>query len=99
MTIVKNIDGNIASVAPNGMLDTANSPILENELDQILSTCKVLKLDFSNVDYISSSGLRVLLKAQKKILAENGEMTISNVCNSVKEVFEITGFIEILTIV
>ena len=55
-------------------------------------------MDFSHVEYISSSGLRVLLKIQKKIASTNGEMKITNVNDSIKEVFEVTGFSDILTI-
>ena len=98
MKITKTINGSIATIIPEGMIDTVNSPAFENEAETVLSQTNNIIMDFSHVEYISSSGLRVLLKIQKKIASTNGEMKITNVNNSIKEVFEVTGFSDILTI-
>ena len=74
------------------------APQLEAELKTSLSGITELELDFSGLEYISSAGLRVLLAAQKT-MSRQGKMTIRNVNETIMEVFEITGFVEILTIV
>ncbi len=82
-----------------GRLDTNTSPKLENELTKVFdSKCKDLTLDFANLEYISSAGLRVLLAAQKKINDVVGKMTLTHVSEPVKEVFDMTGFSEFLNI-
>lgn len=98
MTITKVVDGEKITLSPEGMLDTANAPAFEAAMEEVLQATKNLTLDFAKVEYISSSGLRVLLKAQKKI-GTVGEMTLINVNQSVSEVFELTGFNSILNIV
>ena len=80
-----------------GRIDTTTAPQMETELKESLSGVTELKLDFSEVEYISSAGLRVLLLAQKKMNAQ-GKMSIYGVSEDVMEVFEITGFGDILTI-
>ncbi|MCQ2445801.1 MAG: STAS domain-containing protein [Clostridia bacterium] len=84
-------------LALEGRLDTTTAPMLENELKASLEGVTLLTLDFEKLDYISSAGLRVLLSAQK-IMNKQGEMIITNVCDDIREVFEITGFSDILTI-
>lgn len=82
-----------------GRLDTNTSPKLENELTKVFDAkCKNLTLDFANLEYISSAGLRVLLAAQKKINDVVGKMTLTHVSEPVKEVFDMTGFSEFLNI-
>ncbi len=98
MTIVKTKNGEELVIAPEGMLDTANAPAFDAEMEAAVAETTKLVLDFAKVQYISSSGLRVLLKAQKKVAA-SGEMKLVNVSAAVKEVFELTGFTNILTIV
>ena len=83
-------------VVLEGRLDTNTSPELEAEL-QNLNRIQYLEFDFENLDYISSAGLRILLSCQKK-MDVNGKMIIKNVKEEVKEVFDITGFSDILTI-
>lgn len=80
-----------------GRLDTVTAPDLEAELDASAEDITELVLDFEKLDYISSAGLRVLLAAQKR-MNRQGEMTVKNVNADIKEVFEITGFCDILTI-
>lgn len=80
-----------------GRLDTNTSPQLEDELAAVLdSTVELLVIDFTNLVYISSAGLRVLLAAQKK-MNRQGEMIIRNVNDVIMEIFEVTGFVDILT--
>ena len=90
MTIEKNLNGAEVNVKVTGRLDTTTSPQLEGEL-------KVLVLDFMELEYLSSAGLRVLLSAQKT-MDKQGEMIIKNVNETINEIFEVTGFIDILTI-
>ena len=80
-----------------GRLDTTTAPSLEKTINESIEETKSLILDFKELEYISSAGLRVLLAAQKK-MNQIGSMKVINVCESVMEVFEITGFADILTI-
>ena len=97
MTITKTLKDTALSVALEGRLDTTSAPQLEAELRQDLNGITRLDLDFAALEYISSAGLRVLLAVQK-VMRKQGEMVIHNVNETVMEVFEITGFIDILTI-
>ena len=98
MEIIKTVKDDVTDIALVGRLDTTTAPDLEKELKELLEQgIKKLDLDFEKLDYISSAGLRVLLFAQKS-LSENGKMTIRNVKPEIMEVFDITGFIYILTI-
>lgn len=85
------------TISLEGRLDTTTAPQLEKELESVLGTAKELVLDFSKLEYISSAGLRVLLKAQK-VMNKQGTMKLVHVSEDVKEIFEITGFLDILTI-
>ncbi len=98
MTITKTQNGSALSIALEGRLDTMTSPDLEAALKDALPQAESLNLDFSKLDYISSAGLRVLLSAHKAMAAKGG-MTIQNVNEIVGEVFEVTGFSDILTII
>lgn len=84
-------------IALAGRLDTTTAPQLEAELNAH-SGAGALEFDFTELEYISSAGLRVLLSAQKSVNAGKGTMVIKNVNETVREVFEITGFVDILTI-
>ena len=97
MTITKKIEGSALTVAVEGRLDTVTSPDLEAALSESLEGVTDLTLDFSALDYISSAGLRVLLATQKKMNAQ-GSMKVCGVNETVGEVFEVTGFADILTI-
>ena len=97
MTIEKKINGEALTLIVSGRLDTQTAPELENELDSVLSSLKELTFDFANLEYVSSAGLRVILKAQKAMNAQ-GSMKLTGVNDSIMEVFDITGFLDILTI-
>lgn len=97
MTITKAVDGSTLLLALEGRLDTTTAPGLEAELGGSLSNIDELIFDFAKLDYVSSAGLRVLLSTQKK-MNKQGKMTIKNVCSDIMDVFEITGFTDILTI-
>ena len=98
MEIIKNLDGSKLNVALVGRLDTITAPDLDKELKASLDGVTELAFDFAKLDYISSAGLRVLLGAQKA-MNKVGTMTLSNVNESIMEVFEMTGFADILTII
>ena len=97
MTIEKKINGEAVTLIVSGRLDTQTAPELENELDSVLADIKELTFDFANLEYVSSAGLRVILKAQKAMNAQ-GSMKLTGVNDSIMEVFDITGFLDILTI-
>ena len=97
MTIEKKINGEAVTLIVSGRLDTQTAPELENELDTVLSGIKELTFDMTNLEYVSSAGLRVILKAQKAMNAQ-GSMKFTGVNDSIMEVFDITGFLDILTI-
>lgn len=97
MTINKNVTGTTLTVGVEGRLDTMTAPELEKALKESLDGMTELALDFGNLEYVSSAGLRVLLSAQK-IMNKQGSMVIRNVCETVMEVFEVTGFSDILTV-
>ena len=97
MTIEKKINGEAVTLIVSGRLDTQTAPELENELDAVLSGLKELTFDMTNLEYVSSAGLRVILKAQKAMNAQ-GSMKLTGVNDSIMEVFDITGFLDILTI-
>ena len=84
-------------IALVGRLDTTTAPQLEAELKESLDGVTDLKLDFAELEYISSAGLRVLLAAQKT-MNKQGEMVIRHANDDIKEVFDITGFADILTL-
>ncbi len=98
MTITKTQNETSLELALNGRLDTTTAPELEKELESDLQGVSELTLDFAGLDYISSAGLRVLLSAQKT-MRRQGSMTIKNVNEIIMEIFEVTGFSDILTIV
>ena len=97
LNINKTVENQSAVVSLEGRLDTVTAPELENDLQELLPGLTELKLDFANLDYISSAGLRVLLATQK-IMDKQGEMTLTNVSEAVMEIFEVTGFTDILTL-
>ena len=97
MTITKSLNGQSLTIALDGRLDTTTSPALETELHDSLDGITSLVFDFEKLEYISSAGLRVLLSAQKT-MNKQGEMIICHVNESIREIFDITGFTDILTI-
>ena len=97
LKVNKNIENEKACFELEGRLDTVTAPELEQELKGSLSGINELVLDFGKLDYISSAGLRVLLSAQKT-MAKQGSMKLVRVNETIMEIFEVTGFTEILTI-
>ncbi|MCQ2387785.1 MAG: STAS domain-containing protein [Clostridia bacterium] len=96
MEIIKENNCNVLTVKVSGRLDTVTAPELEEKIG-VLDGIKELVLDLEKLEYISSAGLRVLLNLQKQ-MNKIGKMTVKNISSDVMEVFEITGFSEILTI-
>ena len=97
MKISKTRNESALTVALEGRLDTTTAPELEAELKSALSGTTELVFDFAKLDYISSAGLRVLLSTQK-VMNKQGSMKIINVNETIMEVFDVTGFVDILTI-
>ncbi len=97
MNINKTINGSDMTVALEGRLDTTTAPELEESLKDSLPGVKELTFDLQKLEYVSSAGLRVLLSTQK-IMNGQGTMKVVNVCDMVMEVFDVTGFSDILTI-
>ena len=97
MTIEKNLNGTELNVKVVGRLDTTTAPELEKEIMDSVAGVTKLVLDFEALEYLSSAGLRVLLQAQKT-MNKQGEMVVRNVNETIAEIFEVTGFSDVLTI-
>lgn len=97
MTIDMKLNGTELTINLTGRLDTTTAPQLEAELKASLNGVETLVLDFAGLDYLSSAGLRVLLTAQKQ-MNKQGSMVVRNVNETINEIFEVTGFCDILTI-
>lgn len=97
MNITKNKNGSKLTLTLEGRLDTTTAPQLEGELKSALEGIADLEFDFQDLEYLSSAGLRVLLAAQKA-MNKQGNMVIRHVNETIQEVFEVTGFVDILTI-
>ena len=97
LNIEKKLEGNVLEVALEGRLDTTTAPDLEALLKESMEGISELVLNFEKLEYISSAGLRVLLFAQKT-MSKTGSMKVIHVSNDVKEIFEVTGFLDILTV-
>ena len=97
MKITKNMNGTTLEIALEGRLDTTTAPELEQELKASMDAANALTLDFGKLDYISSAGLRVLLSAHKA-MSKKGGMKVTHVNEIVSEVFDVTGFADILNI-
>ena len=96
LTINKTVENGKAILSPEGRLDTVTAPEMENAVKEVLPGIDELTLDFAKLEYISSAGLRVLLSAQKAMNTQ-GKMTVVNVNGTIMEIFEVTGFSDILT--
>ena len=97
LNINKTVEGSTLNVALEGRLDTTTAPKLEAELKESLNGMTEVVLDFEKLEYISSAGLRVLLSAQK-IMNKQGSMKLIHVNDTIQEIFEVTGFSDILTV-
>ena len=97
MTIVEERNNNVLTFKIEGRLDTTTAPTLEKTINEILDGVAELVLDMNQLTYVSSAGLRVLLSTQKK-MSKQGTMKLIGVCEAVMDVFEMTGFVDILNI-
>ncbi|MGN0480049.1 MAG: STAS domain-containing protein [Lachnospiraceae bacterium] len=97
MNISKTLEGTELTIALTGRLDTTTAPELEKEVKDSLDGVTKFTLDLAKLEYISSAGLRVLLGAQK-VMNKQGEMTVTNVSSDIQEIFDVTGFCDILNI-
>lgn len=97
MTVTKTLEEKVLNVKVEGRLDTATAPALEEELAEVLEEAEELVFDLEGLEYMSSAGLRILLATQKK-MALKGGMKVINVNDVIREIFDITGFSDILTI-
>lgn len=97
MTIEKSINETELTLTVVGRLDTTTAPQLEAELKHSIGGIEKLVFDFVSLEYLSSAGLRVLLAAQK-VMNKQGEMIIRNINDTIAEIFEVTGFADILTV-
>ncbi|MBO4653347.1 MAG: STAS domain-containing protein [Lachnospiraceae bacterium] len=97
MNIERTADGTKLTIALEGRLDMLTAPELDRQLPELLEGVKELTFDFQELEYVSSAGLRVLLSAQET-MNEQGSMVVKNVNDQIMEIFEVTGFTDILTI-
>ncbi|RKI81686.1 anti-sigma factor antagonist [bacterium 0.1xD8-71] len=99
MTVETKENGNEITIKPVGRLDTTTAPQLEIQINAVLEKAEQLILDFEELEYLSSAGLRVLLSAHKAFMKKgSGKMLICHVNETIYEVFEVTGFLDILNI-
>ena len=97
LNLTKTFENEKAVLALSGRLDTSSSPQLEEALSTLIPQVRELEFDFQDLAYISSAGLRVLLSAQKQ-MNQRGTMRLVHVSDTIMEIFEVTGFTDILTI-
>lgn len=97
LNINKNLTNDTLEIVLEGRLDTTTAPELEKEIKASIQGVSSLEFDFEKLEYISSAGLRVLLSTQK-VMSKQGKMVVKNVSENVEEIFEVTGFSDILTI-
>ena len=98
MNIVKNYNQKELTLSVEGHIDTITSQDLEKEIDSEIGKFDSLIIDFANLEYISSAGLRVLIATQKKLKSDNISMVIKNVNDTINEIFRMSGFDKILKI-
>ena len=98
MDIVKNYEGKELTIQIKGRIDTVTAPDFENEINDEIGKFDSLILDFTDLEYISSAGLRVLIATQKKLQPEDIPMVIKNVNDAISEIFRMSGFDKILKI-
>lgn len=97
MNVENIIDGNAATISVSSRMDTVTAPMLQQAVDSLDIDINELTLDFKELEYTSSAGLRVILAAQKK-MNRQGSMKLINVNDVIMDVLDVTGFIDILTI-
>ena len=91
-------DGDAAVVSVEGHLNTNTAGELERELASVFARTHAVTLDFAKLEYLSSAGLRVLVAAQKQVMKAGGSLCIANAVDEVREVFEITGLVDVLDV-
>ena len=99
MTITKTQDNGTITLALSGSLDTATAPLLYDALLPLFDDAEQVMLDFAELEYVSSAGLRVLLQGEKTAIAKGRQMTLTHVSDGIMEVLEMTGFTDILNII
>jgi anti-sigma B factor antagonist len=99
LNIEKKQEGNTLTVKLDGRLDTNTAPVFQGEVEPLLENLSKLTLDFEKVDYVSSAGLRVLLTFEQEMEENRKPMELCHVNDMIRDVFEVTGFLDILTIV
>ena len=99
LNIEKKQEGNALTVKLDGRLDTNTAPVFQGEVEPLLENLSKLTLDFEKVDYVSSAGLRVLLTFEQELEEKRKPMELCHVNDMIRDVFEVTGFLDILTIV
>jgi anti-sigma B factor antagonist len=97
--IVKEINGTTMNIALSGMLNSQNSSELQESIMESVEGITEINFDFANLQYLTSAGLRVILVAQQEMDDKNGKMTLKNVCDDIMEIFKMTGFLNVLTII
>ena len=90
--------GDTLTVAPNGKLDTSTSPVLEKEIAPYIEDTTNIVLDFKNVKYISSRGMRVIIALEQEMSAKNGSLRLTNANDDIMEIFEMVGFVDFVQI-
>lgn len=98
MTISADKKGSKLVLSLEGRLDTTTAPELEKELGEVLDDVDDITFDCNGLEYISSAGLRVLLGAQKAMNKKEGKLVVKNINDTIREVFEVTGFTDVITI-
>lgn len=98
LQITKEMSGETLKFHIKGDLNVKTSPILEEEIKKSVSGVKELILDFTDVEYISSAGLRVLLAMEKTMRRQGGKMKLQHVNAAVKEIIRLAGFLQVMTI-
>lgn len=99
LNIEKKQEGSALTVKLNGRLDTNTAPVFQSEVEPLLENLPKLTLDFEKVDYVSSAGLRVLLTFEQELEEKGKTMELCHVNEMIHDVFDVTGFLDILTIV
>lgn len=97
MEINKTLNGTELTIELSGRLDTRTAPKLESEMKRSLNGVSLLVFDLNNLEYVSSAGLRIFLMSQK-VMNKQGRMIVKNVKDVIMDIFEVTGFVDILTI-
>ena len=98
MEIIKNVNGSEVVLSLKGRLDTTTAPSLDAAVNEIANNAKSIVFDFTDLEYLSSAGLRVILVTQKTMSAKGGKFVIKHVNDTIMDVFDMTGFTSILTI-